>query len=160
MHVDQAPAWGKGPLPDYDLVRLQHDTRELLSWLRDRLGIEPGGRLTRVVSRAPLVLQPPDQLRGKVAQEGSGTAGRCWDGPLRRERQLRCDGLRRPRGHHGRCVASEAVLVDAGGRSLAEVRGELGDGEALHVCRGLHARATFQEREGRVSKVGSWNKLA
>jgi hypothetical protein len=43
MHVDQAPAWGKGPLPDYDLVRLQHDTRELLSWLRDRLGF--GGRL-------------------------------------------------------------------------------------------------------------------
>ena len=39
----QALAWGKGPLPDYDLVRLQHDTRELLSWLRDRLGFS--GRL-------------------------------------------------------------------------------------------------------------------
>ena len=42
-HVSQALAWGKGPLPDYDLVRLQHDTRELLSWLRDRLGFS--GRL-------------------------------------------------------------------------------------------------------------------
>ena len=35
----EALAWGKGPLPDYDLVRLQHDTRELLAWLRDRLGL-------------------------------------------------------------------------------------------------------------------------
>ena len=43
VYLYQAIAWGKGPLPDYDLVRLQHDTRELLSWLRDRLGF--GGRL-------------------------------------------------------------------------------------------------------------------
>jgi len=39
-----------------------------LSWLHDRLGIEPGGRLTRVISRAPLVLRMSlSSLEARVA---------------------------------------------------------------------------------------------